>query len=156
MDTSTQTILTPEGRKRYEAELAERETKTTAEIIDELKRARAFGDLSENSEYDAALAHQEENNNRIAELRKILATATTSTAASDAVSINSTVDVVDDKGRKATYRIVGSSETNSLAHEISNESPAGAALVGAREGDEVEFVTPSGRTRHLTVVHIAN
>lgn len=154
MDTAKETILTPEGRARYEAELADREGRVRAEIIEEIKKARGFGDLSENSEYDAALQAQSENDGRIAELRQILATAKVSTTAGDTVSINSFVDVKDDKGRTSTYHIVGSSETNSLNHEISNESPAGAALVGAREGDSVEFTTPSGRVRHLTVVSI--
>lgn len=154
MDAVNQTVLTPEGKARLEAELAEREGTRHAEIIAEIQKARGFGDLSENSEYDAALAAQAENDGRIAELHQILATAVVSEAAGDTVSINSTVEVEDDRGRTSTYRIVGTSETNSLNHEISNESPAGSALVDAREGDTVEFTTPSGKVRHFKVLRI--
>lgn len=150
--------LTPEGRQKLVDELAWREGEHDAEIIERIKTARDFGDLSENSEYDDAKEEQSKNAARIAEIRKILSTAKISEAAGHnaAVSIGCTVEIQEGaKGKKVSYTIVGTTETNSLERKISNESPVGAALMGHAKGDTVEVTSPSGATRTYTITKIS-
>ncbi|MGI6230510.1 MAG: transcription elongation factor GreA [Tractidigestivibacter sp.] len=159
MDNSAEIILTPEGRQKLVDELAEREGKRREEIVEQLKEARGFGDLSENAEYDAAKEAQSQNESRISEIRQMLATAKvvvegSSTQSSIQVSIGTTVDLENEKGKKFTYTIVGTTETNSLEHKISTESPAGSALIGHKKGDTVEFTTPNGKVMKYTIVGI--
>ena len=138
MDAS-QIVLTAEGRQKLvdEGDYAK-------EIVEDIKEARAFGDLSENSEYDAAKDKQAQNAARIAEIQAILANAQVAATTGDlTVSIGSTVSLIDP------------TETNSLEHKISNESPVGHAIIGHGEGDSVEVVTPSGKTRVYTIAKIA-
>ena len=150
-------VLTPEGRQKLVEELAYREGEKHDEIVERIKEARGFGDLSENSEYDAAKEEQSHNESRINEIRQILASAKV-VAAGDvrdlAVSIGTTVELEDAKGKKTAFTIVGTTETNSLEHKISNESPVGAALIGHKKGDEVEVVAPSGKSRTYTITGI--
>ena len=70
------------------------------------------------------------------------------------VSIGTTVELEDERGKKTKFTIVGTTETNSLEHKISNESPAGQALIGCGKGDQVEFTTPAGKTKSYTIVSI--
>jgi len=70
------------------------------------------------------------------------------------ISIGCTVELEDDRGKRSTFTIVGTTETNSREHKISNESPAGAVLIGRKKGDEVEFITPSGKAKKYTIVGI--
>ena len=150
-------VLTPEGRQKLVEELAYREGEKHDEIVERIKEARGFGDLSENSEYDAAKEEQSHNESRINEIRQILANATVVAAGSSAnlaVSIGTTVELEDPKGKKTSFTIVGTTETNSLEHKISNESPVGAALIGHKKGDEVEVVAPSGKSRTYTITGI--
>ena len=150
-------VLTPEGRQKLVEELAYREGEKHDEIVERIKEARGFGDLSENSEYDAAKEEQSHNESRINEIRQILANATVVAAGSSAnlaVSIGTTVELEDAKGKKTAFTIVGTTETNSLEHKISNESPVGAALIGHKKGDEVEVVAPSGKSRTYTITGI--
>ena len=70
------------------------------------------------------------------------------------VSIGTTVELEDSKGKKTNFTIVGTTETNSLDHKISNESPVGAALIGHKKGDQVEVVAPSGKSRTYTITGI--
>ena len=155
MDAS-QIVLTAEGRQNLVEELAWREGDYAKEIVEDIKEARAFGDLSENSEYDAAKDKQAQNAARIAEIQAILANAqiAASTGALT-VSIGSTVNLVDPNGELIEVTLVGTTETNSLEHKISNESPVGHAIIGHGEGDSVEVVTPSGKTRVYTIAKIA-
>ena len=149
--------LTQAGRDKLVDELAYREGDLQKEIIERIKTARGFGDLSENSEYDDAKEEQSKNEARINEIRTILATARVvddETAAADGVSIGCTVLVADENGKETEFTIVGTTETDSLRHRISNESPIGAALIGSLEGDEVTYAAPSGRTRTYTVKKI--
>ena len=149
-------ILTPEGRKQLADELAWREGEGGAEIVARIQEAREFGDLSENAEYDAAKEEQSKNASRIAELRHILSNATISESAigiSAIVSVGTTVEV-EVSGKKQSYTIVGTTETDSLQHKISNESPMGAALIGATEGETVEYATPNGKKRSVKVLSI--
>ena len=155
MDAS-QIVLTAEGRQKLVEELAWREGDYAKEIVEDIKEARAFGDLSENSEYDAAKDKQAQNAARIAEIQAILANAQIAASTGDlTVSIGSTVTLVDPNGELIEVTLVGTTETTSLEHKISNESPVGHAIIGHGEGDSVEVVTPSGKTRVYTIAKIA-
>ena len=155
MDAS-QIVLTAEGRQKLVEELAWREGDYAKEIVEDIKEARAFGDLSENSEYDAAKDKQAQNAARIAEIQAILANAQIAASTGDlTVSIGSTVTLVDPNGELIEFTLVATTETNSLEHKISNESPVGHAIIGHGEGDSVEVVTPSGKTRVYTIAKIA-
>ena len=155
MDAS-QIVLTAEGRQKLVEELAWREGDYAKEIVEDIKEARAFGDLSENSEYDAAKDKQAQNAARIAEIQAILANAHVAATTGDlTVSIGSTVSLIDPNGEVMEVTLVGTTETNSLEHKISNESPVGHAIIGHGEGDSVEVVTPSGKTRIYTIAKIA-
>ena len=150
-------VLTPEGRQKLVDELEYREGAKHDEIVERIKEARGFGDLSENSEYDAAKEEQSHNESRINESRQIMATATIAAAGSArdlTVSIATIVELEDSKGKKTNFTIVGTTETNSLDHKISNESPVGAALIGHKKGDQVEVVAPSGKSRTYTITGI--
>ncbi|MGI6754643.1 MAG: transcription elongation factor GreA [Atopobiaceae bacterium] len=148
-------ILTPEGRQKLVDELEWREGEKHDEIVEAIREARAQGDLSENAEYDAAKEEQSKNESRINEIRHILATARVAENTSGLeVSIGCTVDIEDDRGKVLSLTIVGTTETNSLDYKISNESPAGSALIGHVIGDTVSFATPSGKLREYTIVNI--
>ena len=154
MDAS-QIVLTAEGRQKLVEELAWREGDYAKEIVEDIKEARAFGDLSENSEYDAAKDKQAQNAARIAEIQAILANAQVAATTGDlTVSIGSTVSLIDPNGEVMEVTLVGTTETNSLEHKISNEFPVGHAIIGHGEGDSVEVVTPSGKTRVYTIAKI--
>lgn len=158
MDNSKKIELTPEGRQKLVEELAYREGEKHDEIVERIKEARGFGDLSENSEYDDAKEEQSKNASRIAEIRKILSTAKVSENAGHvlAVSIGCTVEIQEaGKDKKAAFTIVGTTETNSLEHKISNESPVGSALMGRAKGDVVEVTSPTGITRSYTITKIS-
>ena len=151
-------VLTQEGKEKLEQELHFLETEKRAEIGDRIRVAREFGDISENSEYDDAKEEQSKNASRIAEIRKILSTAKVSENAGHvlAVSIGCTVEIQEaGKDKKVAFTIVGTTETNSLEHKISNESPVGSALMGRAKGDVVEVTSPTGITRSYTITKIS-
>ena len=151
-----ESVLTAEGRQTLVEELAFREGEKAQEIIERIKVARDFGDLSENSEYDDAKEEQSKNESRIREIRAILANAKDAGEGSLAiVSIGSVVTLVDAEGVTTEVTMVGTTETNSLQHKISNESPIGRAIIGRSEGETVEVVAPSGKTRTYTIVKIS-
>lgn len=155
MDAS-QIILTADGRKKLEEELAYLEGEKSTEIVEHIKEARAFGDLSENAEYDAAKEEQAKNAARIAEIRATLANAQDAVDGSDAmVSIGCTVTLVDGEGEASDFTIVGTTETNVLQHKISNESPVGRAVIGHAAGESVEVVLPNGSKRVYTIAKIS-
>ena len=150
-------VVTREGYNKLEQELETLRTVKRKEVADKIKVARGYGDLSENAEYDAAKEEQSHNESRINEIRQILSVATVVAAGSHAnlkVSIGTTVTLVDAKGKTTEFTLVGTTETNSLEHKISNESPAGQALIGHGEGEEVEFVTPTGKAKKYTITAI--
>ena len=154
MDAS-EIVLTADGRQKLIEELEWREGEKNKEIIEHIKEARAFGDLSENAEYDAAKEEQSKNAARIAEIQAILANAQEAgEGAGLTVSIGSTVTLVDAEGEASDFTIVGTTETNSLQHKISNESPVGRAIIGHAEGETVEVVLPSGKVRVYTIAKI--
>ena len=153
MDTQ-EIILTRAGFEKLEEELAERKGARRAEIIELIKEARAQRDLSENAEYDAAREDQARNESRISEIEQILAVAKIAEGDSMSVSIGSKVEIEDERGKRLTFQIVGTTQTDSLNHLISNESPAGKAMIGHVAGDKVSFTTPSGKVREYTITSI--
>ena len=155
MDAS-EIVLTVEGRQKLVDELEWREGDLTKEIVERIRIARDFGDLSENSEYDDAKEEQAKNAARIAEIQSILANAKEAESLDHnlIVSIGCTVGLVDGDGVATEVTLVGTTETNSLEHKISNESPVGRAIIGRAEGDTVEVVTPSGKSRIYTITKI--
>lgn len=150
-------VLTAEGRQKLEEELAYREGDLTKEIVERIKAARDFGDLSENSEYDDAREEQAKNATRINEIRAILANAKDAedTGHTFTVSLGCVVELVDENGEVTEVTIVGSTETDSLRHRISNESPIGRAIINHAEGETVEVQLPSGKTRTYTITKIS-
>lgn len=126
-------------------------SKTTRadEIAELIKEARGFGDLSENSEYDEAKNEQGKLYSRIAELEEILLNAVIvdeSEIDSDKISIGCLVTVTNlDNGKQLPeYRIVGTQEADVMARAVSEDSPFGKALMGAKMGDEVNVEAPKG------------
>ncbi len=141
-------ILTYEGLRKYEDELHNLKVVRRKEVAQKIKEAREQGDLSENAEYDAAKDEQRDIEARIEELEKILKNAEVvieDEVDLDKVSIGCKVRILDlEYNEELEYKIVGSSEANSLKGKISNESPVGKALLGAKIGDNVSVDTQMG------------
>jgi transcription elongation factor GreA len=142
--------ITPEGLDALDAELERLETEERHEMAERLRTARAWGDLSENSEYhDAknAQAHLETRIKRLRELRRN-AVVVDPGASGDTVGLGVAVTVRDlDSGRETTHTIVSAAESDPASGRLSIDSPLGRALAGARPGDEVAFDAPRGRRR---------
>ena len=136
------------GLKAMQEELEYLKTVRRKELAEEIKEARSHGDLSENSEYDEAKNEQGKLYSRIAELEEILqhvVIVDESNAPTNVVTIGCKVTVADKNGNTMpAYRIVGSQESDPMNGIISEESPFGKALVGAKEGDTVTVEAPSG------------
>ena len=150
-------ILTPEGLENLKKEIEHLSTTKRREVAERIKEARDFGDISENSEYDDAKNEQAMLESRIASLEDKLRSASViekSELSKDVVRVGSQVHVTDEKGKKLSYTIVGSTEADPAANRLSNESPVGKALVGRKKGDAVKVTLPSGRQRELTVTKI--
>lgn len=142
------TIVTKEGLKKLQDELNELKTVTRVKVGNDLKKARAFGDLSENSEYDEAKNEQAKVEGRIMELEELLKNVEVVEGTDNkksGIGFGSAVTVIDENGNEAEYTIVGTAEANFLENKISNESPVGAALIGKKTGDVVTFDTPGGK-----------
>ena len=141
-------ILTQEGYDNLEKELNYLRTEKRAEIADRIKVALGFGDLSENSEYDEAKNAQAENEVKIAELENKLRYAkiiNEKEIDTETVQIGNIVKVLDmEFDDKIEYTIVGSTEVNLAENKISNESPLGEALLGAKKNNVVEVKAPAG------------
>lgn len=142
------TIVTKEGLKKLQDELNELKTVTRVKVGNDLKKARAFGDLSENSEYDEAKNEQAKVEGRIMELEELLKNVEVvegTDSKKSGIGFGSTATVVDEEGKEHEYMIVGAAEANFLENKISNESPVGAALISKKTGDVVSFDTPGGK-----------
>ena len=141
-------ILTYEGLKKYEDELHELKVVKRKEVAEKIKEAREQGDLSENAEYDAAKDEQRDIEARIEALEKILKNAEVVVEEDvdlDKISIGCKVKILDlEFNEELEYKIVGSSEADSLKGKISNESPVGKALLGAKKGQTVSVETQAG------------
>ena len=139
-------LLTAKGYAELEEELNELRTTKREENIQAIKEARSHGDLSENSEYDAARDEQAKIEARIQELEYKLENATIiDNKNSDEVNVGSNVTIlyVDDD-EEDTYSIVGSLEADPFENKVSNESPIGAALIGSKVGDVISVEGPNG------------
>lgn len=142
--------LTEAGRRELEARLDYLKSVRRAEIAEEIKTARGFGDLSENAEYDAARKAQAEMEGEIAEIEAKLRMAkiiheTTVTCA----------EVIDGvEGAKKTYTIVGTAEADLKVGRISDESPVGSALIRAQDGQTVNVTLPNGKIKVLKVYSV--
>ena len=148
---------TPQGFKALQDELDYLVNVRVEENKTEISTARAFGDLSENSEYDEAKQEQARIHARIDELREMIANAKVideSQIDESQISVGSIVDVKSDKLGERTYHIVGSYETDPKNGKISDASPIGLALIGAREGDTVIVNTAKG-TMELKVLKVS-
>ncbi|MBI2019255.1 transcription elongation factor GreA [Candidatus Daviesbacteria bacterium] len=137
------TYLTEKGLIEVKAELEFLKKTRRIQIAETIHQAREYGDLAENSEYDAALEEQAMVESRISELENIFKNAKVieSQPSQDFVVIGSTVKIEMDDGIDE-FTIVGRVEADPSKKRISNESPLGQALVGAKKGEEVEVTTP--------------
>ncbi len=141
-------ILTYAGLKQYEDELQNLKVFRRKEVAQKIKEAREQGDLSENAEYDAAKDEQRDIELRIEELEKLLKNAEVVVEDEidlEKINVGCKVKVFEiDEDEEMEFRIVGSTEANSLQNKISNESPVGQALLGRKVGDVVDVETQVG------------
>ena len=145
-------ILTYDGLKKLEDELQDLKVVKRKEVAQKIKEAREQGDLSENAEYDAANDEQRDIEARIEEIEKILKNAEVvdeDEVDLEKISIGCKVRILDcEYDEELEYKIVGSTEANSLKGKISNESPVGKALLGKRVGDSVKVETQAGELEY--------
>ena len=155
METEKEVLLTQEGYNNLEKELEYLQTEKRAEIAERIKIALGFGDLSENSEYDEAKNAQAANESKIAELENKLRYAKIideSEIDTKTVQVGNTVKVLDmEFNEEESYTIVGSTEVDLSQNKISNESPIGAALMGAKKGQVVEAQAPAGVIKYKII-----
>ena len=148
MAETKKNILTYEGLKALEDELHELKVNRRREVAQKIKEAREQGDLSENAEYDAAKEEQRDIELRIEEIDKILKNAEVvddNDGDSSVINVGCTVTIKDlEFNEEMEYKIVGSTEADSLKGKISNESPVGKALIGAQKGETAEVENPAG------------
>ncbi|HBK27703.1 MAG TPA: transcription elongation factor GreA [Dialister sp.] len=147
------TLVTKEGLEKMQKELDELRSVKRAEVAQRLKEAIAMGDLSENSEYDEAKNAQAFLEGRIQQLEQQIRTAQViSKGTKSRVDVGSTV-LIEDLEEKIQEKvtIVGSTESNPFEGLISNESPVGRALVGAKAGDIVEAEAPNGVLKYKVI-----
>lgn len=151
-------ILTYEGLKALEDELQDLKVNKRREVAAKIKEAREQGDLSENAEYDAAKDEQRDIELRIEEIDKILKNAEVVVEEDvdvNVINVGSQVKLLDmEFEEEMEYKIVGSTEVDCLNGKISNESPVGMALIGAKVGDVVEVEVPSGDMVQYKILEI--
>ena len=144
------TRLTKEGLEKLKNELEYLRTTGRTDIAEKIRVARGYGDLSENSEYDEAKNEQAKIEARIIELEKTLENVEIieDNVDTDTVAIGVTVTIYDiEYDEELVYKMVGSAEADPLKGYISDNSPVGKALIGAKVGDEVVAETPAGELR---------
>ena len=159
MSDTKHVVVTREGLQRMKEELEYKETTEKMKVAEQLKVAISYGDLSENAEYDAAKNDQAVLEQRITELKAMIENAVVvdeSKISTDVVGFGTRVTIVyeDEPDDEETYTIVGTSESDPANGKLSNESPVGAALVGAPVGETVVAQTPGGALR-IKVIEIA-
>ncbi|WZL72784.1 transcription elongation factor GreA [Clostridiaceae bacterium 35-E11] len=152
MSDVKEVVLTLQGLKKIEEELEQLKTVRRKEVAERIKEAIAFGDISENSEYDEAKNEQAKLEERIVKLETTLRKAKIideDEISVDTVSIGSTVKVKDiEFDEIVEYMIVGSAEADPYELKISNESPVGRSLLGKKVGDIVDVQIPDGVTKY--------
>ena len=151
-------ILTDAGLKKLEDELHELKVVKRKEVAGKIKEAREQGDLSENAEYDAAKDEQRDIEARIEEIEKILKNAEVvveDEVDDGVISVGCKVKVLDmEYDEEMDFQLVGSTEANSLQGKISNESPVGKALIGAKQGQVVDVELADGEVMQYKVLKI--
>lgn len=155
----TETILTQEGYQKLAEELEYLKTQKRAEIADKIRVARGFGDLSENAEYDAAKDEQAEIERRIYTIEEQLKNSTIinideieDQGKEKVVRLGSTVEILDiEFNEKMEFTIVGTVEANPKKNKISNESPLGKNLLGAKEGQTINLELQSGIVKYKVI-----
>ena len=147
-DSNKEIIVTREGYDKLQAQLEELKTVKRKEIADRIRVALGFGDLSENSEYDEAKTAQSENEDKILQLENKIRHAKVvedSEIDTKTVQVGNTVKIFDmDFDEESIYTIVGPTEVDLDNNKISNESPIGSALLGAKKNQIVEVKAPAG------------
>ena len=145
-------LLTYEGLQKLENELQDLKVVRRKEVAQKIKEAREQGDLSENAEYDAAKDEQRDIEARIDEIEKILKNAEVVIEEEvdlDKINVGCRVKILDmEFDEELEYKLVGSTEANSLKGKISNESPVGRALIGAKVGDTLTVETQAGDLKY--------
>jgi transcription elongation factor GreA len=140
--------MTKEGKLKLEQELEQLKTVKRKEVVERIKIARSFGDLSENSEYDSAKEEQAFVEGRITTIENMIRNAKIiegNDSNTDTVSLGKSVTFVElPNGDEETYSIVGSVEADPFEGKISNDSPIAKSLIGKRVGDKVSIMTPGG------------
>ncbi len=153
-----QMLYTPDGYKELVDELNYLKTTRREEIKNDIAVARSFGDLSENAEYDEARNEQAKTEARIKELEELVENAVIvdeDEIDTSVISLGSTVRVYDvDLEEEIEYSLVGSNEANPLVGKISDQSPIGKKMMGAREGDILQVEAPAG-TVTLKVLEVS-
>ena len=143
--------ITEKGKKEKEERLKYLKNEKRPEVLEKLKIARDFGDLSENSEYDAAKKEQSIVETEIASIEETLRKAVIvgkKDISRDTIGVGSTVTVLDmDFNEEDTYKIVGVIESDPDRNYVSNESPIGSSLIGKKIGDIISFTTPGGEVK---------
>jgi transcription elongation factor GreA len=140
--------MTLAGKQKLEQELEYLKTEKRKEVVERIKIARSFGDLSENSEYDSAKEEQAFVEGRISTIENMIRNAKIieeGEIASDSVSLGRSVTFIElPDGEEETYSIVGSAEADPFEGKISNDSPIAKSLMGKKVGDQVTVQTPGG------------
>lgn len=148
MATEKSYYMTKEGKKKLEDELHYLKTDRRQEVVERIKVARGFGDLSENSEYDAAKDEQAFVESRITQVEKMIRNAViieNDNEDPNIVSLGKSVTFTElPDGEEETYQIVGSAEADPFEGKISNDSPIAKSLLGHEVGEEVTVATPGG------------
>ena len=149
MENAKEILMTKEGLEKLENELEELKVVRRKEVAEKIKQALAFGDLSENSEYDEAKNEQAQVEARIAQIEGMLKVARVvddANISTDAVSVGTKVKLLDvEFEEEEEYAIVGSSEADPSQNRLSYESPVGKALLGRKVGEVVEVEGPAGK-----------
>lgn len=157
MITEKKFPMTAAGKLKLEEELENSKLVIRPEVVERIKVARAFGDLSENSEYDSAKEEQSFLEGRISMIEKMLRNAiiiNETEFSTDDVQLGNTVTFKElPDGDKETYTIVGSAEANPIEGLISNDSPIAKGLIGRAKGDVVKINTPGGEMS-VTILEI--
>ena len=143
--------MTQAGKEKLEQELEHLKTVVRKEVVERIKIARSFGDLSENSEYDAAKDEQAFVEGRITTIENMIRNAriiSEDELSKDTVSLGNSVTFVElPEGDEETYTIVGSAEADPFEGKISNDSPIAKSLIGRKVGDQVTVQTPGGEMK---------
>ena len=161
MATESRFKMSQERLEALKAELQYLETDKAKEVSEQIKEARSFGDLSENSEYDEAKTEQGKLYSKIAEIKNLIENAEIvdkmdNAAVKGAVTLGSKVKVRDlDEGYEETYTIVGSQEANPMEYRVSDDSPFGRGLYGHVAGDKIKVDAPAGEL-HYEIISVEN